>query len=131
MKKAVAVLAALTLLVASSACGVNKAHVMIRAKVSTDAGPYTLKVDAYDNTTGEVLTHEDMPVVGEYGPSAVTYPSGHRVDVTVRIVIGGGIKIPMSSYIRLNDGGIGEDTKTCTPANPDLSSLECKVSTKF
>lgn len=131
MKRSVALVAGLLFLISTSACVADSPRVLIESYINTSSGPYTLVVDAFDNTTGERLHHDEVPVVGEYGPASLEYPSGHRVDVTVRAVIGGGNKIPMSSYVRLGDGGFGAKQKTCTPARTDMSSLECKVSTKY
>lgn len=125
-------LASVILLSDLSACATTVTQVVIKSYVVSNpeiGGPYTLTVDAYDNTDGKVLHHDEQPVVGEYGPSALLYPSGHRVDVSVRIRLGGGKKIPTSSYIRLRD--VGAKEKSCSPVDAQRSSLECKISTRF
>lgn len=137
MKRALLVaLIATDLLSPMAACAAGSApRVLIVSRVIKDVtkggGPYTLVVDAYDNTAGQPLHHEEHPVVGEYGPASLEYPSGHHVDVTVTLRLGGGLKIPIGSYIKLTDGGLGGKEKSCTPVNSQLSSLECKLTTRF
>jgi hypothetical protein len=117
---------------ALAACGLgNSPRVLIKSSMPRGSGPYTLKIDAYDNTTGQPLQAKEEPVVGEYGPASLEYPSGHNVELTVRMTPGGGIKVPMSSWIRLTDGGIGGKEKSCFPADSQHSSMECKLTTRY
>jgi hypothetical protein len=105
-------------------------EVYISKDVDSGGGPYTLLIDAFDNTTGDSLHHEEFPAVGEYRSSGgIRYPTGHKVDVLVRAKLGGK-PIPFSSYIRLQDGGLGADKKTCTPVAV-ITVFECKLTTKY
>jgi hypothetical protein len=110
-------------------CGSGSPVVSIWTYIPGDVGPYEVVIDAADRTSGEILPQRREPVAsGEYGPSAITYPAGHVVDIKVSITLTA--NIPSLSWIRLQDGGITKPKKTCTPLGK-ISTLECTITTKF
>lgn len=90
-----------------------------------------MHVDALDTTDGKQLANDDHAVAGgEYGPAALSYPRGHKVKLTVSVHIG--TNVPSSSYIRLQDGGLDQKKKTCTPQiGATTVELRCSIDTKF
>lgn len=122
----------------AAACGGSaavggKVNVLITAYIPKDSGPYTVHVEALDKSTGQPLHVDDKHVAGgEYGPASLQYDSGHKVSMIVTLTgLGDGKHVPMSSYLRLQDGGLGKPKKSCTPANAQVTELRCSIDTKF
>lgn len=132
MRKLLALLLLASVLSLSACAGLaGVPQVNIWVFFPKDVGPYTVHVEALDTTSGEQLANDDRHVAGgEYGPASLNYPGGHKVKLTVSVHLG--VNVPSSSYIRLQDGGIGQVKKTCYPQiGATTVELRCSLTTNY
>lgn len=97
------------------------------SSVDSGGGPYTVHVEAWDPVDKKFLRNDDTPVVGEYGPALLIYPTGHHVELSVTVKLGK--PIPLSSWIRLQDHT--SKRKSCSPVMASLNQFDCKITTQY